>query len=107
MAALGFAALGVGLALAGCFFPPLELAAGASFEAALAASAGMQSWMNLAEVIDGADPQHLGRIRVRYYWPVKSPADAETGWVRVSTPYSGTGKGQLFTPEVGSQVLVG
>jgi type VI secretion system secreted protein VgrG len=61
----------------------------------------------LAEVIDVADPQHLGRIRVRYYWPVEKPADAETGWVRVSTPYSGDGKGQLFTPEVGSQVLVG
>jgi type VI secretion system secreted protein VgrG len=44
---------------------------------------------------------------VRYYWPVEKPADAETGWVRVSTPYSGDGKGQLFTPEVGSQVLVG
>jgi hypothetical protein len=40
LAALGFAVLGVGLAIAGCFFPPLELAAGASFEAALAASAG-------------------------------------------------------------------
>ena len=40
----------------------------------------------LAEVIDGADPQHLGRIRVRYYWPVEKPADAETGWVRVNTP---------------------
>ncbi|RZJ57627.1 MAG: DUF4237 domain-containing protein, partial [Hymenobacter sp.] len=39
-AALGFAVAGVGLAIAGCFFPPLELAAGASFEAALAASAG-------------------------------------------------------------------
>ena len=33
------AVLGAGLAIAGCFFPPLELAAGASFEAALAASA--------------------------------------------------------------------
>ena len=61
----------------------------------------------LAEVIDVADPHQLGRIRVRYYWPVEKPADAETGWVRVSTPYSGDGKGQLFTPEVGSQVLVG
>ena len=61
----------------------------------------------LAEVIDGADPQHLGRVRVRYYWSVEKPADAETGWMRVSTPYSGNGKGQLFTPEVGSQVLVG
>ena len=61
----------------------------------------------LAEVIDVADPQNLGRIRVRYYWPVAVQTEAETGWVRVSTPYSGDGKGQLFTPEVGSQVLVG
>jgi len=61
----------------------------------------------LAEVIDVADPHNLGRIRLRYYWPVEKPAEAETGWVRVSTPYSGNGKGQLFTPEVGSQVLVG
>jgi type VI secretion system secreted protein VgrG len=61
----------------------------------------------LAEVIDVADPQHVGRVRVRYYWPVQKPAEAETGWMRVSTPYSGNGKGQLFTPEVGSQVLVG
>ena len=31
--------LGVGLAIAGCFFPPLELAAAASFETAMAAGA--------------------------------------------------------------------
>lgn len=61
----------------------------------------------LGEVIDVADPHNLGRVRVRYYWPVRTQADAETGWVRVSTPYSGNGKGQLFVPEVGSQVLVG
>ena len=61
----------------------------------------------LAEVIDLADPRRLGRVRVRFQWPVASPADAETGWLRVSTPYSGDGKGQLFVPEVGSQVLVG
>ena len=39
-AALGFAVLGVGLAIAGCFFPPLELLAGSSFSAAMAAGAG-------------------------------------------------------------------
>ena len=61
----------------------------------------------LAEVIDLQDPRNLGRIRVRYYWPVQQPTDAESAWLRVSTPYSGDGKGQLFTPEVGSQVLVG
>ncbi|UOQ55565.1 type VI secretion system Vgr family protein [Hymenobacter cellulosivorans] len=61
----------------------------------------------MAEVIDLQDPRNLGRIRVRYYWPVASPTDAESAWLRVSTPYSGDGKGQLFTPELGSQVLVG
>ena len=61
----------------------------------------------LAEVIDLADPRRLGRVRVRYYWPVAQEADAESAWLRVSTPYSGDGKGQMFTPEVGSQVLIG
>ncbi|MGI4737450.1 MAG: phage baseplate assembly protein V [Janthinobacterium lividum] len=61
----------------------------------------------LAEVIDLQDPRRLGRVRVRFQWPVKSAADAESSWLRVSTPYAGNGKGQLFTPEVGSQVLVG
>jgi type VI secretion system secreted protein VgrG len=61
----------------------------------------------LAEVIDQEDPLHLGRVRVRYYWGVAKPTEAESDWLRVSTPYSGDGKGQLFTPEKGSQVLVG
>ena len=60
----------------------------------------------LAEVIDLQDPRQLGRVRVRFQWDVARPADAESGWLRVTTPYSGDGKGQLFTPEVGSQVLV-
>ena len=60
----------------------------------------------LAEVIDVADPKHLGRIRVRFLWPVAQLTQAESGWLRVTTPYSGNGKGQLFTPEPGSQVLV-
>jgi type VI secretion system secreted protein VgrG len=60
----------------------------------------------LAEVIDQQDPERLGRLRVRYHWPVAKPSEAETVWVRVNTPYSGDGKGQMFTPELGSQVLV-
>ena len=60
----------------------------------------------VAEVIDLADPRRLGRVRVRFQWPVASPRDAESGWLRVTTPYSGDGKGYMFTPEVGSQVLV-
>ena len=46
-------------------------------------------------------------VRVRFQWDVARGQDAESGWLRVSTPYSGDGKGQLFTPEKGSQVLVG
>lgn len=61
----------------------------------------------LAEVIDDEDPKKLGRLKVRYHWSVKTPEDAETDWIRVLTPYSGDGKGQLFKPEVGSQVLIG
>ena len=53
------------------------------------------------------DPAGLGRVRVRYPWPVANSKDAETSWLRVLTPYSGAGKGQLFTPEVGSQVIIG
>ena len=45
-------------------------------------------------------------MRVRFQWAVDQPADAESGWLRVTTPYPGDGKGQMFTPEVGSQVLV-
>ena len=65
-----------------------------------------QGQPELAEVIDDADPQQLGRLRVRYYWPVDNPRQAETDWLRVLTPYSGQGKGYLMKPEVGSQVLV-
>jgi Rhs element Vgr protein len=60
----------------------------------------------LAEVIDLADPRRLGRVRVRFQWLVEKKEQAESGWLRVTTPYSGDGKGHLFTPEVGSQVLV-
>ena len=44
---------------------------------------------------------------MRYHWPVDTPRQAETDWLRLLTPYSGSGKGQLFKPEVGSQVLIG
>ena len=55
----------------------------------------------LAEVVDLGDPRGLGRVRVRFQWDVARGQDAESGWLRVSTPYSGDGKGQLFTPEKG------
>jgi type VI secretion system secreted protein VgrG len=66
-----------------------------------------QGQSELAEVIEDKDPEKLGRLRVRYYWPVQNKKHAETNWIRLLTPYSGDGKGHLMKPEVGSQVLVG
>jgi type VI secretion system secreted protein VgrG len=65
----------------------------------------------LAQVFANKDPKNLGRVRVRYYWPYKEDKKKQkytgTDWLRVLTPYSGDGKGQLFTPEIDSQVLIG
>jgi type VI secretion system secreted protein VgrG len=60
--------------------------------------------IEIAEVSDNKDPEKLGRVKIKFYW---QNSDAESVWVRVSTLYSGEGKGILFTPEVGAQVVVG
>jgi type VI secretion system secreted protein VgrG len=60
--------------------------------------------IEIAEVVDNKDPEKIGRVKVKFYWQNN---DAESVWIRVSTLYSGTGKGILFTPEVGAQIIVG
>jgi Rhs element Vgr protein len=60
--------------------------------------------IEIAEVVDNKDPDKLGRVKIKFYW---QSGDAESVWVRVSTLYSGAGKGLLFTPEPGAQVIVG
>ena len=60
--------------------------------------------IEIAEVTDNKDPEELGRVKIKFYW---QKSDAESVWVRVSTLYTGEGKGILFTPEPGAQVLVG
>ncbi len=61
-------------------------------------------YIEIAEVVDNDDPDELGRVKIKFYW---QNSDAESVWVRVSTLYSGVGKGTLFTPETGAQVIVG
>jgi type VI secretion system secreted protein VgrG len=68
---------------------------------ALAKPAGQ---IEIAEVVDNDDPDKLGRVKIKFFW---QSSDAETVWVRVSTLYTGEGKGILFTPEKGAQVIVG
>jgi type VI secretion system secreted protein VgrG len=61
----------------------------------------------LAEVIDINDKDKLGRVRVKFFWPNDDEKEKESDWIRIVTQYSSNGKGIMFNPEKGSQVLVG
>lgn len=54
-------------------------------------------------VIDLADPENLGRVRVRF--PVLG--DQPSDWARLATPMAGKERGLFLRPEVGDEVLVG
>jgi uncharacterized protein involved in type VI secretion and phage assembly len=56
-----------------------------------------------ALVVDNADPDKEGRIKVRFPWFDDSMV---TEWCRVSQLYAGNGYGSLLVPEVGDEVLV-
>ncbi|MBX3145450.1 MAG: type VI secretion system tip protein VgrG [Gemmatimonadales bacterium] len=57
-----------------------------------------------AEVVETAtDPEKLGRVRVAYRWQT---GDSMTGWARLAVPHAGNGRGIMFLPEVGDEVLV-
>ncbi|HKX29240.1 MAG TPA: phage baseplate assembly protein V [Blastocatellia bacterium] len=43
------------------------------------------------------------RIRVRYDW---MDSGVETGWIRMTTPCAGGGRGIMFRPQIGDEVLV-
>lgn len=61
----------------------------------------------LAKVIKNQDEKKLGRVMVEFFWPNDDKKEKESCWMRVSTPYSGNGKGVLTVPEIDDQVLVG
>jgi type VI secretion system secreted protein VgrG len=66
--------------------------------------------MQLADVIDNADPDGHGRIKVKFKWQCTS--NDVTEWLRVVAPDAGNSdkvnknRGFVFIPEVGDQVLV-
>lgn len=60
---------------------------------------GLQS--GLVEAIEG-DPQGEERIRVKLMG-----SDTTAIWARVAVPYAGDGRGLVFMPEVGDEVIVG
>ena len=58
---------------------------------------------DLGIVVDNEDPESLGRVKVEFLWLSDSK---ESAWMRVGYPYTGDGRGMLFVPEVGAQVVV-
>ncbi|GAA0873422.1 hypothetical protein GCM10009117_25690 [Gangjinia marincola] len=59
----------------------------------------------VAVVMDNADPDGLGRIKVQFPW--QKPQGEVTPWLRVMTPHAGGEKGFHFIPETGEEVLIG
>ncbi|MBO0593377.1 type IV secretion protein Rhs [Cellulophaga sp. E16_2] len=56
-------------------------------------------------VLDNNDPNGLGRIKVQFGWQRRM--GTSTPWIKMNTPYGGSGKGFYFIPELDEEVLVG
>jgi len=57
----------------------------------------------IALVDDNADPEKMGRVRLRYPWMGE---DAVSYWARVAMPGAGKDYGIAWLPQVGDEVLV-
>jgi len=55
-----------------------------------------------ARVVAHNDPRGMGRIQIRYDWM----DDERTAWARMTAPSAGGGRGIMFMPEIGDEVLV-
>jgi len=57
----------------------------------------------IGRVIDNEDPEHLGRVRINFWW---MDNDLMTPWIKIVTPYTQSKSGFYFVPAVNSRVLV-
>lgn len=55
-------------------------------------------------VTNNKDPDALGRIQVRFPW--RSEEQKNAFWARIGTLMAGNGRGAVFYPEIGDEVLV-
>jgi len=55
-----------------------------------------------ARVVDHNDPRGMGRVQIQYDWMERGA----TAWARMTTPSAGGGRGIMFMPEKGDEVLV-
>jgi uncharacterized protein involved in type VI secretion and phage assembly len=67
------------------------------------ASGGKIEGVMVGIVTNNKDPDGLGRVRVRF--PVRESND-DSHWARIATLMAGNGRGSVFLPEVGDEVLV-
>lgn len=58
-----------------------------------------------AIVVENADPEGLGRIKVQFPW--QKAIGETTPWIRIVTPHAGADKGFHFIPETEEEVLIG
>ncbi len=65
--------------------------------------------LTIGIVTDNKDPQHLGRVKVKFPLLLEEQSSQEmvTDWVRMAAPSAGHGRGFLFLPEVNDEVVVG
>lgn len=57
----------------------------------------------VGQVTDNKDPQHLGRVKLKFPW--WSDSD-KSNWARIANFMAGSERGAFFLPEVGDEVLV-
>ena len=76
---------------------------GLASAAAAGASAAQFAGVVIGIVTDDADPEALGRVKLRFPWLAD---EFETDWARVVMLGAGPDRGAVFVPEVNDEVLV-
>jgi uncharacterized protein involved in type VI secretion and phage assembly len=66
-------------------------------------SGGLVKGLAVAIVTQNEDPERLCRVKVRFPWHEQP---RESYWARLAMPMAGPGRGAVFIPEVGDEVLV-
>lgn len=64
---------------------------------------GFVKGVALGLVTNNQDPEGLARVKLRFPW---REGAGESDWARIAAPMAGKGRGAVFIPEVGEEVLV-
>lgn len=59
-----------------------------------------------AQVVDNADPDEQGRVKIRHTWMQAGEEQTYEAWARLATLMAGDNRGSWFIPDVDDEVLV-